>query len=106
MMTFYLWKADASSDFMPVLAGQVTVEGSKATVQDGAVPQLHELVGVLSARPSLPLTVETMGRPGATMALTLQEVEVARGDANWGHALSEALAREGHYTVSFTPEPV
>lgn len=106
MTTFYLWKADASTDFMPVLAGQVTVEGSQATVLRGAAPQLHELVGALSARPSLPLSVETMGRPGAAMALTLQEVEVARGDSNWGHALSEAIAREGHYTVSFTPEPV
>lgn len=103
-LTFYLWKLDASTDFMPQLAGQVTVEGDRADVAPSSDARIWDLVTALGKKP-LPLRSETMEGQGAGMKLKLREVEVQPGEADWGYALSEAIGREGGYSVTFTPEP-
>lgn len=105
-ITFYLWKMDVSTDFMPALAGQVTVEGDRLAVEPSSDAKVKELAESLSQRPSLSLRTEAMQGQGAGMTLQMQEAEVGRGEPDWGYALSEAIAREGGYSVSFTPEPV
>ncbi len=105
-MTFYLWKLDASTDFMPEIAGQVSVEGDRIDVAPTSDPQVQALVETLRTKPSLPLRAETMEGQGAAMKLKLREIEVKPGESDWGFALSEAVGREGGYSVTFTPEPV
>ena len=104
-VTFYLWKTDVETDFMPALAGQVSVEGERVVFSDATAPRIRELVEGLRNQ-ALPLRSETMEGQGAGMKLKLREVMVKPGDADWGYALSEAIAREGGYSVTFTPEPV
>ncbi|MNK63260.1 hypothetical protein D3C87_824720 [compost metagenome] len=104
-VTFYLWKTDATTDFMPALAGQVTVEGDRIDIAPSTAPRIRELVDALRTQP-LPLRSETMEGQGAGMKLKLREVMVKPGEADWGYALSEAIAREGGYSVTFTPEPI
>jgi len=103
-VTFYLWKLDASTDFMPQLAGQVTVTGDRTEVAPSSEPKIRDLVEAFRARP-LPLRAESMEGSGAGMKLKLREVEVKPGQDDWGYALSEAIGREGGYSVTFTPEP-
>lgn len=105
-MTFYLWKMDASTDFMPALAGQVTVAGEKIEVAPTSDTKVKELAESMSLRPTLSLRTEAMQGQGEGMTLQMQQAEIRRGEQDWGYALSEAIAREGGYTVSFTPEPV
>jgi len=103
-VTFYLWKTDATTDFMPALAGQVTVEGDRIDIAASTAPRIRELVDALRAQ-SLPLRAETMEGQGAGMKLKMREVMVKPGEPDWGYALSEAIGREGGYSVTFTPEP-
>ncbi len=103
-LTFYLWKLDASTDFMPELAGEVTVTGDRIEVSPSTAPPIRELVEAFRAKP-LPLRSETMEGQGAGMKLKLREVVMKPGEQDWGYALSEAIAREGGYSVTFTPEP-
>jgi hypothetical protein len=105
-MTFYLWKLDASTGFMPAPAGQVTVEGDRIEVDPSSDAKVRDLAETLGSRPSLPLRAEAMQGQGEGMTLQMRQLEVGRGETDWGYALSEAIAREGGYTVSFTPEPV
>lgn len=104
-ITFYLWKLDADTDFMPELAGEVSVEGDRVEVAPNTSPPIRELVERLRTKPSLPLRTETMEGQGPGMKLKLREVELRPGEPDWGYALSEAVGREGGYSVTFTPEP-
>lgn len=103
-VTFYLWKLDASTDFMPALAGQVTVTGDRAEVAPTSEKRIHDLVEAFRSKP-LALRTETTAGKGDSMKLKLGQIEVNPGHDDWGYALSEAIGREGGYSVTFTPEP-
>ena len=103
-VTFYLWKLDASTDFMPQQAGQVTVRGDRVEVAPSSEPRIRDLVETFKGK-ALPLRSELMEGQGAGMKLKLRELEIRPGEQDWGYALSEAVGREGGYSVTFTPEP-
>ncbi len=87
---------------MPVPAGRISLEGKRLDIDPSSDSKVRELAEVLDSRPALPLRTEAM----RDQVLQIQSIEIQRGEPNWGYALSEAIAREGGYTVSFTPNPV
>lgn len=104
-VTFYLWRLDASTDFMPKRAGQVVVKGTRAEVAPTSEPRIRELVEALATRDTLSLTMESMDARSGAPKIKHLEATVKPGEQNWAYALSEAVGREGGYSVTFTPDP-
>ncbi|GEM_PF-2095770 len=104
--TFYLWKMDASTGYMPKLRGKVTLEGTAIRVDASDDPHLEAVVHEVSARPDLPFKGESMEGEEGDRRLVMHQEMVRPGQPQYGLALSQAICRAGQYTVSFTPEPV